>query len=75
MSDILAGIDRAISVGVDILSMSLGGSSAPYYHDTITIGAFSAVVKEILVSCSVGNNGPCRASLANVAPWIMTGSG
>lgn len=71
-SDILAGIDRAISDGVDVLSMSLGGGSAPYYHDTIAIGAFSAVEKGIFVSCSAGNSGPSRASLANVAPWIMT---
>lgn len=71
-SDILAGIDRAISDGVDVLSMSLGGGSAPYYRDTIAIGAFSAVEKGIFVSCSAGNSGPSRASLANVAPWIMT---
>lgn len=71
-SDILAGMDRAIVDGVDVLSMSLGGGSAPYYRDTIAIGAFSAVEKGIFVSCSAGNSGPSKASLANVAPWIMT---
>jgi subtilisin family serine protease len=71
-SDILAGMDRAISDGVDVLSLSLGGGSAPYYRDTIAIGAFTAVEKGIFVSCSAGNGGPVRASLANVAPWIMT---
>lgn len=34
-SDILAGIDKAISDGVDILSLSLGGGAVPYYYDTI----------------------------------------
>ncbi|KAB1209505.1 Subtilisin-like protease [Morella rubra] len=71
-SDILAGMDRAINDGVDVLSLSLGGGSAPYYRDTIAIGAFTAMEKGIFVSCSAGNSGPSRASLANVAPWIMT---
>jgi subtilisin family serine protease len=71
-SDILAGMDRAIQDGVDVLSLSLGGGSAPYFHDTIAIGAFAAVEQGIFVSCSAGNSGPTKASLANVAPWIMT---
>lgn len=71
-SDILAGMDRAISDGVDVLSMSLGGGSAPYYRDTIAIGAFKAMETGVFVSCSAGNSGPAKASLANVAPWIMT---
>ncbi|XP_076922068.1 subtilisin-like protease SBT1.8 [Bidens hawaiensis] len=71
-SDILAGMDQAISDGVDVLSMSLGGGSAPYYRDTIAIGAFKATEMGVFVSCSAGNSGPSKASLANVAPWIMT---
>ncbi|CAJ1975746.1 unnamed protein product [Sphenostylis stenocarpa] len=71
-SDILAGMDRAIQDGVDVLSLSLGGGSAPYFRDTIAVGAFAAVARGILVSCSAGNSGPEKASLANVAPWIMT---
>ena len=55
-----------------MLSLFLGGGSAPYYRDTIAIGAFTAVEKGIFVSCFTGNSGPIRASLANVAPWIMT---
>ncbi|XP_074273590.1 subtilisin-like protease SBT1.8 [Silene latifolia] len=71
-SDILAGMDQAIRDGVDVLSLSLGGGSAPYFRDTIAIGAFTAVEKGIFVSCSAGNSGPTKASLANTAPWIMT---
>ncbi|GKV17936.1 hypothetical protein SLEP1_g28386 [Rubroshorea leprosula] len=71
-SDILAGMDRAILDGVDVLSLSLGGGSGPYYRDTIAVGAFTAIEKGVFVSCSAGNSGPNKASLANVAPWIMT---
>ncbi|KAK4266084.1 hypothetical protein QN277_027056 [Acacia crassicarpa] len=71
-SDILAGMDRAIQDGVDVLSLSLGGGSAPYFRDTIAIGAFAAMERGIFVSCSAGNSGPGKASVANVAPWIMT---
>ncbi|KAK6941285.1 Peptidase S8 propeptide/proteinase inhibitor I9 [Dillenia turbinata] len=71
-TDILAGMDRAISDGVDVLSLSLGGGSGSYYRDTIAIGAFTAMEMGIVVSCSAGNSGPTRASLANVAPWLMT---
>lgn len=71
-SDILAGMDQAILDGVDVLSLSLGGGSAPYYRDTIAIGAFTAMEKGIFVSCSAGNSGPAAGSLANTAPWIMT---
>ncbi|KAL2501399.1 Subtilase family protein [Forsythia ovata] len=71
-SDILAGMEQAILDGVDVLSLSLGGGSVPYYRDTIAIGAFAAMEKGIPVSCSAGNSGPTKSTLANVAPWIMT---
>ncbi|KAI3754150.1 hypothetical protein L1987_53928 [Smallanthus sonchifolius] len=71
-SDILAAMDKAISDGVDVLSLSLGGGSAPYYQDTVAVGAFKAMEKGVFVSCSAGNAGPAKSSVANVAPWIMT---
>ncbi|CAA6655368.1 unnamed protein product [Spirodela intermedia] len=56
-SDILAGIDDAISDGVD---------------DNIAIGAFRAMEKGVVVICAAGNNGPAPGSVANEAPWIVT---
>ncbi|WOL02640.1 subtilisin-like protease SBT1.8 [Canna indica] len=71
-SDILAGMEAAISDGADVLSLSLGGGSTPYYRDTIAIGAFAAIARGIFVSCSAGNSGPGPDTLANGAPWIAT---
>ncbi|KAL9177801.1 hypothetical protein ABFS82_01G082600 [Erythranthe guttata] len=71
-SDILAGMDAAIDDGVDILSISLGGRSRDFYRDSIALGAFSAMEKGILVSCSAGNRGPFNFSTQNEAPWILT---
>ncbi|CAN0908685.1 Subtilisin-like protease [Linum grandiflorum] len=63
-SAILAAIDAAVSDGVDVLSLSLGGDSAPFFDDGIAIGAFGAIKK--------GNNGPATGTLSNEAPWILT---
>ncbi|GLT65190.1 hypothetical protein SLA2020_376340 [Shorea laevis] len=71
-SDILAAMDKAVQDGVDIMSLSLGGGVSEYYMDTVAIGAFSAMTRGILISCSAGNGGPYSSSLSNVAPWITT---
>ncbi|XP_050388012.1 subtilisin-like protease SBT1.7 [Argentina anserina] len=71
-SDILMAIDKAIDDNVNVLSMSLGGGMSDYYRDSVAIGAFSAMEKGILISCSAGNAGPSAYSLSNTAPWITT---
>ncbi|XP_042479860.1 subtilisin-like protease SBT4.3 [Macadamia integrifolia] len=71
--DILSAFDDAIKDGVDILSVSLGGSSAIVFNeDPIAIGAFHAMEKGILTSVSAGNEGPEMVSIKNLAPWMLT---
>ncbi|KAA8528471.1 hypothetical protein F0562_035826 [Nyssa sinensis] len=71
-SDIVAAMDKAVGDGVNILSMSIGGTISDYDRDSIAIGAFGAASQGVLVSCSAGNGGPVPESLSNVAPWITT---
>ncbi|KAG0495317.1 hypothetical protein HPP92_000008 [Vanilla planifolia] len=71
-ADILAGFDEAIHDGVDVLSISVGGSPSEYFSDSIAIGAFHAVVYGINVACSAGNSGPLGGLVVNSAPWVTT---
>ncbi|XP_075494476.1 subtilisin-like protease SBT1.4 [Primulina tabacum] len=73
-SDILAAMERAIADGVHIISLSVGSSgyAPPYAFDSISIGAFAAAERGIVVSCSAGNSGPGSYTAVNIAPWILT---
>ncbi|GMH17866.1 hypothetical protein Nepgr_019707 [Nepenthes gracilis] len=74
-SDILAAFDSAVSDGVDVISVSIGGSdgiSSPYYLDPIAIGSYGASSRGIFVSSSAGNDGPSGISVTNLAPWVTT---
>ncbi|PAN39546.1 hypothetical protein PAHAL_7G250500 [Panicum hallii] len=71
-ADILAGIDVAVGDGCDILSLSLGGPTLPFYRDGIAIGTFGAVEKGVFVSMAAGNDGPGVSTLSNDAPWMLT---
>ncbi|XP_050225174.1 subtilisin-like protease SBT5.3 [Mercurialis annua] len=71
-ADILAAFEAAISDGVDILSVSLGGSPQEYHSDPVAIGSYHAVENGILVVCAGGNEGPTPETVSNLAPWILT---
>ncbi|KAG9442653.1 hypothetical protein H6P81_018507 [Aristolochia fimbriata] len=74
-SDILAGFDRAVADGVDVISISIGGGdgvASPYYLDPIAVGSFGAVARGVFVSSSAGNDGPTGMSVTNLAPWLTT---
>ncbi|KAL1313865.1 hypothetical protein HN51_040633 [Arachis hypogaea] len=70
--DMLAGFDEAIADGVNLISVSIGGPSREFFNDPIAIGAFHAMKRGILTSCSAGNDGPHLSTVENVAPWILT---
>ena len=72
-ADILSAMDDAIHDGVDILSLSLGPNppQPSYFEDAVTVGAFHAFQKGILVSASAGNS-VLPGTACNVAPWILT---
>ena len=72
-ADILAAFDDAIADGVDIISLSVGGSTARhYFNDSIAIGSFHAMRNGILTSCSAGNDGPDLATISNFSPWTVS---
>jgi subtilisin family serine protease len=71
-ADILAAFDMAIHDGVDVLSVSLGGSASDLFNDSVAIGSFHAAKKGIVVVCSAGNSGPSEATAENLAPWYIT---
>ncbi|CAN0921208.1 Subtilisin-like protease SBT5.6 [Linum grandiflorum] len=71
--DMLAAMDQAVADGVHVISISIG-SDTPINHidDGISIGAFHALKKNVVVVCAAGNSGPTPATLSNPAPWIIT---
>ncbi|CAK8562881.1 unnamed protein product [Lathyrus sativus] len=71
--DILAGFEAAISDGVDVLSVSLGGDlPTEFFESGISIGSFHAIANNIVVVASGGNSGPEPSSVANLEPWTFT---
>lgn len=75
-ADVLAAIDQAISDGVDIISLSAAGqylvNPEDIFTDEVSIGAFHALSRNILLVASAGNDGPTPGSVVNVAPWVFT---
>ncbi|XWS74904.1 hypothetical protein CRYUN_Cryun01aG0038500 [Craigia yunnanensis] len=72
-ADILAAFDDAISDGVDIISLSVGGSTTnDYFKDSTAIGAFHAMKNGVLTVNSAGNDGPDRSTISNFSPWSLS---
>lgn len=71
-ADILAAFEAAISDGVDVLSVSIGGSPQNLFYDSTAIGSFHAVATGVVVVSSGGNDGPSNETVSNVAPWLFT---
>ena len=71
-TDILAGFEAAISDGVDVVSVSLGGGPENFHKDVVAIGSFHAVSNGLVVVASAGNSGPKLETVTNVSPWLLT---
>ncbi|KAL6967596.1 hypothetical protein U1Q18_033405 [Sarracenia purpurea var. burkii] len=73
-SNVLAAFDDAIDDGVDIItaSFALMAGKFDFHSNSLAIGAFHALEKGILTSHSAGNFGPYLATLASVAPWLLS---
>lgn len=71
-ADILAAFDAAISDGVDVISVSLGGGIEEFFNNAISIGSFHAVKNGIIVVSAAGNSGPNPGTVLNLSPWLLT---
>jgi subtilisin family serine protease len=70
---IVAGIDDAVSDGVDVINYSISGSSQ-YIVSPDELAFFSAAQAGVFISASAGNSGDTvgASSVAHNAPWEMT---
>ncbi|XP_073006562.1 subtilisin-like protease 4 [Typha latifolia] len=67
--DKMAAIDYAID---DVISVSIGRLSIPFYGDHMATATFSAFEGGVIACCAAGNDGPKYKSLSDEAPWILT---
>ncbi len=69
-ADTVAAVDRAVADGVDVLSVSVAGSSDP--ADTLSRAFLGAASAGVFVATAAGNDGPQAGSVGNTAPWVTT---
>jgi subtilisin family serine protease len=68
--DVIAGIEQAVSDGVDVLSFSIGGTLNDLV-DPVETAFFNAAAAGVFVSAAAGNSGPA-ATLNHPSPWLTT---
>ncbi|GJP43897.1 hypothetical protein CLOM_g3295 [Closterium sp. NIES-68] len=73
-SDIRAAVDAAVSDGVDVLSISLGGSVPSYFSDIAYINAAKAGVFVVMAAGNAGRPNPKKlvGTIGNASPFYLT---
>ena len=71
-SAIMAAIDQAIGDGVDIINLSIGGSTEAPWDAVMATALLNAHAAGIFVAVSAGNDGPEAATVTSPAdaPWV-----
>ncbi|WP_306174053.1 S8 family serine peptidase [Pseudoalteromonas shioyasakiensis] len=72
---LVAGIEDAISDGVDVLNFSIGGADSNVWADPVQLAFLAAREAGISVAAAAGNNGQacgdeCFGYLDNSSPWL-----
>ena len=73
-SAILAAVDQAIADGVDVINLSIGGSTEAPWDAVMASALLNAHAAGIFVAVSAGNEGPGAATLSSPAdaPWVTS---
>ncbi|KAL2630503.1 hypothetical protein R1flu_015189 [Riccia fluitans] len=72
-ADMVAAIEDAITDGVDLISISIGGGNdIPFFYDSVAIASFQAMRNGILINFAGGNDGPAVKTVNHVEPWSFT---
>ena len=69
--DIAAAVDQAVIDGVDVINMSIGGSTTQFAN-IVGVAFFNAADAGIFVATSAGNSGPTASTVAHAGPWLTT---
>jgi subtilisin family serine protease len=71
-TDIVSAIDDAVADGVDVINMSIGGTSESDVFDPESQAFRRAANVGVFVANSAGNSGPGSSTLDHPAPWVTT---
>ncbi|MEO2016523.1 MAG: S8 family serine peptidase [Fuerstiella sp.] len=71
-SAMMAAVDQAIADGVDVINLSIGGSTEAPWDAVMSKALLNAHAAGIFVAVSAGNGGPGAATLNSPAdaPWV-----
>jgi subtilisin family serine protease len=71
-TDIVSAIDDSVADGVDVINMSIGGTTESDLLDAEAQAFRRASNVGVFVANSAGNSGPGASTLDHPAPWVTT---